>query len=153
MLERIRNLNKLLANRPDWYGTQPIREDSPENVVIMWEKALGIYKPPFMPTFRKVTGTDGQMTWPLPDTDYFATMETAQAMADKYGDGTVTEVDFGGTGGIFSVDAKEYHIAVNPASGIITLKNAGLIAAYYKRNPEDQFPGLADKLIKAILGL
>lgn len=149
MKERIENLNKLLAIRPDWYGTLQIREDSPANIVEMWEKALGTYKPPFTPMFRKVTGTDGQMVWPLPDTDYFATMETAQAMADKYGDNpTVTEVDFGGTGGIFSVDAKEYHITVKGES-----KNAGLIAAYYKRNPEDQFPGVADKLIKQVLGL
>lgn len=146
MLKRIQNLNKIILTRPEWSGTV-IPDNSPEWVVLQWEKVLGVLEPPFMPTFRAVTGTDGVMVWPLPDTDYFATMETAQAMADKYGDGTVTEVDFGGTGGIFSVSEKEFHITIKGGE----LKNAGLIAAYYKRNPEDLYPGLADKLIRAVL--
>jgi len=31
--------------------------------------------------------------------------------------------------------------------------NAGILAGYYERNPESQFPGLADKLIRSQLGL
>lgn len=148
MLERIRNINKLLENNPKWFATQPLRDDATEWEVIQWEKALGTYNPPFVPQYRLAIGSDGQMSWPLPDSDYFATRETAQLMANRYGDGTVTEVDFGGTGGLFTCSEKELHITVNGE-----LKNAGLIAAYYKRNPEDRFPGVADKLIRQVLGL
>lgn len=147
LTERAENLRKMLPHHPEWYGTvlpDPMNEWN----IIQWEQILGLYKPPYVPTFRKVTGTDGQMVWPLPDSDYFATMETAQKMADLYGDGAVFEVPFGGDGGLFSVDAKEYHTLVNGTS-----RNTGLIAAYYKRMPEDQFPGAADRAIRLALGL
>jgi len=101
----------------------------------------------FTPAFRKATGSDGIQTWPLNST-YFATTETAQWVADKYGTGEVIEVPFGGVGGIYTASAKEYHIRLADGS----LVNAGILAGYYERNPPDQFPGLADKLIRAQLG-
>src|SRR3954466_13977578 len=44
--------------------------------------------PPFTPAFRSATGTDGQFTWNL-NSNYFATKETAQWIANKYGTGEV----------------------------------------------------------------
>jgi len=78
-----------------------------------------------------------------------ATSETAQWIANKYGDGSVVEVPFGGVGGMFTASAQEYHIKLADGS----LVNAGILAGYYQRNPPDQFPGLADKLIRGQLGL
>ena len=102
----------------------------------------------FVPAFRKATGSDGVQTWPLNST-YFASTETAQWIANKYGSGEVVEVPFGGVGGIFTASANEYHIKLADGG----LVNAGILAGYYERNPPDQFPGLADKLIRAQLGL
>ena len=104
--------------------------------------------PPFVPIFRAATGTDGSQVWGLNHT-YFATRETAQWIANRYGTGQVVEVPFGGSGGPFSASANEYHIKL--ADG--RLVNAGILAGYYERNPDVLFPGLADKLIRAQLGL
>lgn len=145
MLERIQNINKLLAGNPAWYGTKPLSDTTTEWEVIQWEKALGLYVPPYVPTFRRATGTDGMITWPL-NYVFFATQETAQKMADLYGTGSVTAVPFGGNGGIFSADQEEFHITLQDGRNV----NAGLIAGYYERNPQ---PGLADKLIRQVLGL
>jgi hypothetical protein len=103
---------------------------------------------PFTPTFRDATGSDGLQTWNLNST-YFATHETAQWIATKYGTGEVVEVPFGGRGGLFSASASEYHVKMKDGS----LINAGVLAGYYQRNPPDKFPGLADKLIRNQLGL
>jgi hypothetical protein len=109
--------------------------------------------PPFVPTFRNAIGSgvgnDGRATyWELNHT-YFATRETAQWIASKYGTGQVVETPFGGSGGPFSASANEYQVKL--ADG--RLVNAGILAGYYERNPEDKFPGLADKLIRSQLGL
>jgi hypothetical protein len=104
--------------------------------------------PPFAPVFRKATGTDGVITWSLNST-YFATKETAQWIANKFGIGEVSEVPFGGNGGIFASDANEFHIKLKDGR----LVNAGLLAGYYERNPPEKFPGLAEKLIRSQLGL
>jgi len=104
--------------------------------------------PPFEPTFRTATGTDGVITWSLNST-YFATKETAQWIANKFGLGEVTEAPFAGVGGIFSCDINEFHVKLKDGR----LVNAGLLAGYYQRNPPDKFPGLAEKLIRSQLGL
>jgi hypothetical protein len=104
--------------------------------------------PPFVPTFRTAAVTDGLQSWGLNHT-YFATQQTAQWIANRYGTGQVVEVPFGGSGGPFSATANEYHIRL--ADG--RLVNAGILAGYYERNPETLFPGLADKLIRSQLGL
>ena len=103
---------------------------------------------PFVPLFRTATGTDGVQVWGLNQT-YFATRETAQWIANRYGTGQTVEVPFGGSGGPFSASANEYHIKL--ADGRVV--NAGILAGYYARNPEALFPGLADKLIRAQLGI
>ena len=103
---------------------------------------------PFVPVFRTATGTDGVQVWGLNHT-YFATRETAQWIANRYGTGQTVEVPFGGSGGPFSASANEYHIKL--ADGRVV--NAGILAGYYERNPEALFPGLADKLIRSQLGI
>ena len=108
---------------------------------------------PFAPAFRAATGSavgnnGNVVTWNLNPT-YFATKETAQWIANKYGTGQVIETPFAGSGGPFSASENEYQIKL--ADG--RLVNAGILAGYYQRNPEDRFPGLADKLIRSQLGL
>jgi hypothetical protein len=103
--------------------------------------------PTFVPAFRTATVTDGSQVWGLNHT-YFAMPETAQWIANRYGTGQVVEVPFGGSAGPFSASANEYHVKL--ADG--RLVNAGILAGYYERNPENLFPGLADKLIRAQLG-
>src|SRR5215471_15890952 len=46
--------------------------------------------PPFVPSFRTATITDGRSVWPLNST-YFASKDTAQWIANKYGTGQVFE--------------------------------------------------------------
>ncbi len=152
MKERIDRINKILSDPASGYYGTVLPADSSEYIVVTWEKALNIFQAPdvpeFIPTFRRAYGTDGQISWPL-NSDYFATSETAQEMGRRYGDSDeVEEMPFGGSGGLFAASANEYHIRVRGA-----LFNAGLIAAFYKRNPERDFPGLADKMIRAALGL
>src|SRR5205823_11438339 len=57
--------------------------------------------PAFVPTFRSATVTDGVNVWPL-NSNYFASKETAQWIANKYGIGQVIETPFGGSGGPFA---------------------------------------------------
>jgi hypothetical protein len=102
----------------------------------------------FVPAFRTATVTDGVSQWAL-NPDYFATKDTAQWIANKYGTGQVIETPFEGSGGPFAASANEYQIKL--ADG--RMVNAGILAGYYERNPESQFPGLADKLIRGQLGL
>ena len=102
----------------------------------------------FVPTFRTATVTDGVNHWGL-NHDYFAAKDTAQWIANKYGTGEVIETPFEGSGGPFAASANEYQIKL--ADG--RLVNAGILAGYYERNPDSQFPGLADKLIRNQLGL
>ena len=103
----------------------------------------------FVPTFRSATGSaPGWGTWSL-NQNYFATQETAQWIANKYGTGEVVETPFGGSGGIFSASQNELQIKLQDGR----LVNAGVLAAYYERNPPDKFPGLADKLIRSALGV
>jgi hypothetical protein len=102
----------------------------------------------FVPTFRTATVTDGVSHWGL-NHNYFATKDTAQWIANKYGTGQVIETPFEGSGGPFAASANEYQIKL--ADG--RMVNAGILAGYYERNPESEFPGLADKLIRGQLGL
>ena len=81
--------------------------------------------------------------WPL-NPAYFATRDTAQYIADKFGTGQIVQVPFGGTGGPYTSSAEEYHIVLPNGATV----NAGLLADYYVRMPEAQFPGLADSMIQ-----
>jgi hypothetical protein len=104
---------------------------------------------PFAPLYRSatVTLTAGvPASWSL-NPDYFASRETADWVAKKYGTGEVVELPYGGDGGPFQASEKEFHIKLANGKTV----NAGILAAYYDRNPESQFPGVADKLIKDVL--
>ncbi len=101
--------------------------------------------PGFVPHFRegqRIFDLNSGKSYPLND-DYFATLETAQYIATKFGDGKVYEAPFEGEGGPMVCTAKCYVTKIPSGRGV----NCGFLAAYYKRNPEAQFPGLAAKLI------
>ena len=104
--------------------------------------------PPFVPQFQNAVVTDGVNSWNL-NHDYFATHDTAQWIANKYGNGKVIAAPFEGTGGPFNANQTEYQIQLNDGR----IVNAGILAGYYERNPEALFPGLADALIRSQLGL
>lgn len=106
---------------------------------------------PFTPGFRQAygyyVGNDGSLlTYPL-NPDYFADQPTAQWISNRFGDGLIYPAKFDGAGGPFSVLEQIYLIKLKDGVGGRTA-NAGLMAAYFKRNPEDKFPGLAIKLIQ-----
>jgi hypothetical protein len=111
-------------------------------------QAITTANPSFVPAFRTATITDGTNVWGL-NHDYFASKDTAQWIANKYGTGQVIETPFEGSGGPYAASATEYQIKLADGRTV----NAGILAGYYERNPESQFPGLADKLIRAQLGL
>ena len=101
---------------------------------------------PFVPQFMtnvQETSSMGGGPWPL-NPAYFATQQTAQYIADKFGTGQIVQVPFGGTGGPYAASAEEYHVVLPNGATV----NAGLLADYYVRMPEAQFPGLADTMIQ-----
>lgn len=113
-----------------------------------WDQLLGNTQPVapgFIPHFRegqRIIDTLSGKSWGLND-DYFATLETAQFIATKFADGHVFEGPFEGEGGNFVCTAKCYYTRLPNGRGV----NTGILAGYYRRNPEAQFPGLAEKLI------
>ena len=101
---------------------------------------------PFIPAFEthvvqnELTGVE----YPL-NPDYFATPETADFLMKKFFAHFVSLRPSGANGGPFKVDGMERWLEFGTFS-----VNAGIIASYYARNPEDQFPGVADSLVKSI---
>ncbi len=102
---------------------------------------------PFAPAFQTVVVSNSFGGSSALNPAYFATPETAQWLAQKYGTGEVVEVDYLGTGGPYSASVKELHVRL--ANG--RLLNAGVLADYYRRNPETEFPGLADKYVRSLI--
>jgi hypothetical protein len=103
---------------------------------------------PFVPQLQKdvqVMSSFGG-AWNL-NPAYFATRDTAQWLANKFGTGEVVEVPYGGQGGPFAATATEYQIKLHNGKTV----NAGLLADYYRRAPEAKFPGIADEMIRADL--
>lgn len=101
---------------------------------------------PFVPQFMTNVVESSAMgggPWPL-NPAYFATQETAQYIADKFGTGKIVQVPFGGTGGPYTSSAEEFHIVLQNGATV----NAGLLADYYVRMPESQYPGVADTMIQ-----
>jgi len=99
----------------------------------------------FVPTFEKdpvAISTYGTVTHLNPG--YFATAETAEELARRY---NAVPVE------------KPYNLArftvLPPTQWFLRFGkvdvNAGLLAGYFLRNPEDKFPGLADRYAKAII--
>jgi hypothetical protein len=101
----------------------------------------------FAPKFKNANGFDSisGMTWKLNDT-YFADQDTANWVAAKYGTGEIRESDVLGPGP-FGVDTKMFEVKLGDGRWV----NAGMLAAFYDRNPEALFPGVADKLIRSEL--
>lgn len=97
--------------------------------------------PPFEPTFEGqhyVTGANGI---PVPlNIDYFATEETAMEVARRFGGDHVAGVKYQGSGGPEQTDARERWVVFR--DGIAC--NAGLLAAQFRRNPEDVYPHVAE---------
>lgn len=104
-------------------------------------------QPAFVPEFQTavVRGPNGE-TWGLNST-YFAAPGTAQWIANKYGTGEVVEVP--SVAGFYQASANELHIKLADGRTV----NAGILAGYYQRNPEAQFPGVADRMIRNLLGI
>ena len=75
---------------------------------------------------------------------YFATPQTAQWIANKYGTGEVVAKPYGATGGPYTANGTEYYIRLQNGG----LVNAGLLADYYQRMSATE----ADSVIRQGLG-
>lgn len=103
----------------------------------------------FVPTFQsgvEVTNSyTGQSTELNPM--YFATSETAQYLADKFGTGQIKEEAAYSPGNPYYSTASQYYIQTPNGQWL----NAGLLAETYVRMPESQWPGLADQEIRSAI--
>lgn len=101
-------------------------------------------QPVFIPAFEQgVTIKSPWGTWPV-NADYFATSDTAFVLCKRLQCSFVFEQACSMGGGPFVCTKPERMLVIN---GIPF--NAGVLAAFYARNPEKDFPGLADKLVAA----
>jgi hypothetical protein len=110
--------------------------------------AAAVAEAEFVPQFRqdaRVFSSYGTSSGLSPA--YFATRETAEWMAKKYGTGEVVETPYEGNGGPYLANANEFQIRLTNGK----LTNAGTLADYYRRMPEEQFPGLADYMVRSVL--
>lgn len=78
---------------------------------------------------------------------YFATDDTAEIVRGKLGGLAIVKQEFGGVGGGFQCSTLENHIIFRGGVNI----NAGILASYWDRNPEDRFPGVALSLAQAVV--
>lgn len=108
--------------------------------------------PPFRPAFEQprwhgLNDTSGPL-----NEEYFATAETADYLMRRYGGLTVVEEDFIASGGAFRSEPKMRLVRFLSPAGNHADVNAGWLAAYFRAMPEDEFPGLADKYVRKIIG-
>lgn len=81
---------------------------------------------------------------------WWADAATARALATRYGAKAVPLVPY--------FPAHSTRLAYDPASQWFlqfpdgTIINAGILADYFRRNPEAEFPGLADKFVRDYIG-
>jgi len=109
------------------------------------DTASAAFEPEFQQNLEVVSAYGGSSALnPI----YFATPETAQWIANKYGTGEVVARPYNATSGPYTANGTEYYIRLQNGS----LVNAGLLADYYQRLPEAQFPGVADSIIRQGLG-
>lgn len=101
------------------------------------------YVPKFEPQ-ATVTNTDGARQYnAILNMEYFATQQTALEMAKMFGADHIRDDKYpGGAGGNLSTDAPPMRTLVW-RDGLEM--NAGKLAAFWVREPEDDFPGLAFK--------
>lgn len=113
----------------------------------MWLAILGPPPPPpFTPTFDdpgSVVATDGSGASSSLNRYYFATTATAAEMMERFDAVQVVSIPYLGSGGVFATNAEERWLVWSDGIAI----NAGILAAYYIRNPEDRFPNVARNLI------
>lgn len=157
------------------YINVPYDLDGPGRVIVRgywpefqrqdWLSALKDFKPqaePYAPTFLTATiatdnGRGGMIVQgidPGPRESFhsfFATVETAKQMSTRYGNGEVVELPspFAGGGPVVQIPTTSWGIVLADGRTF----NAGMIASYFVRNNEVDTPGVADRLIKAALGL
>jgi hypothetical protein len=128
------------------FGNQPTTVNSGPTVPVSPAANGETAQTPFVPSFQtdvRVTNSfTGQVTELNPM--YFATSQTAQFIADKFGTGQVREQASYGSGPYYS-KASQYYIETPNGQWL----NAGLLAWNYQRMPEAQWPGMADQEISA----
>jgi len=113
--------------------------------------AAPIFTPTFMTNVANINTATGNAA-PL-NPMYFATPETAQWLVTQklpqlgFPGATIIQKNSGSDGGPFVANQQELWIQLPDG----TKFNAGFLADYYKRNPEDKFPGLADKYAKDVV--
>lgn len=135
-------------------GVVLITDDMPAWLQGQWRDAMknnGIEPDPkpFEPGYKLAFGYDSisGMKWEM-NSRLFADAPTLAFIAQRYGNGATREVDVLGPGP-FSIDQKASEFQLKDERWI----NAGMIASFYTNNPESLFPGVADRLIRAALGL
>lgn len=108
----------------------------------------------FIPTFEKQAVVNTMVNgkpWPnILNMDYFATEETATYMMQRFGAHHIREGSYlEGFAGDLNSDAPPKRALVWRDGFEM---NAGVLAAFYKRNPEEEFPGLAAKMVIKAIG-
>lgn len=104
---------------------------------------------PFVPSFEKDIAVTvlGNVTASANEW-YFADASTAAEICKRLNCAYVFLQDAGGAGGPVTYSKQERWAAFRDGT---PSQNAGLLAAYFTRNPEDKFPGVALSLINAVL--
>jgi hypothetical protein len=103
----------------------------------------------FVPTFQSDVEVTNSYTCQSTELNpmYFATSETAQYLADKFGTGQIKEEAAYSSGNPYYSTGSLYYIQTPNGQWL----NAGLLAETYVRMPESQWPGLADQEIRSAI--
>ena len=129
---------------PAWLGPGPM----PSLPTAFVPPAAVPALPPFVPTYMKgvtvktLLGTFDVNEW------YFADAPTALEICRRLACAFVFLQAAGGSGGPNSYSESERWLAFRDGT---PSQNAGLIASYFTRNPEDKFPGVALSLLSTVL--
>jgi hypothetical protein len=105
----------------------------------------------FTPTFKKPVGygPNGYVNKYM-NPDYFATSETADFIMRRVGATEKFErVAPGNEGPLYTCSELQWWLRFDDGLEL----NAGTLAAYFVRCPEDQFPGLADSFVRDYIAL
>lgn len=107
---------------------------------------------PFAPVFEQgvVISTPWGVSYPV-NPFYFATSDTAATACRRLLCSLVIERPCGEVGAGFGCSAPQRFLLFDATLPRPFEVNAGLVAAYYWRNREDEHPGVADALVNAEL--
>lgn len=121
-----------------------------------WQSLFGRSEPPkpveskpkveyFKPTFEKPVGYGPfGYTNPYMNPDFFATEETAEWVMNRFGAKEVYErAAPGNEGPFFTCSKLQRWIRFEDGTEV----NAGFLAAFFVRNPEEKYPGLAEGMV------